>query len=175
MRLIGLAGKAGCGKDTVANYLTSRYDFNQLAFASALKAGICAMFNIDPDELEDREFKESILEPYGKSPRQMMQTLGTEWGRNCVHPELWLLLVEHDLGTYRRMDNVISDVRFENEADMIRKRGGKIWHIQRNFKSDVMSHASEIGIEIHSDDVIISNHGTIAELHDIVNFLIKDE
>jgi len=92
MRLIGLTGPAGSGKDTVARLLCEQHGFVQMAFADPLRAMLKAGLGLTDEELHRRDLKEAPLEWLGKSPRQLLQTLGTEWGRQHVHPHLWLEL-----------------------------------------------------------------------------------
>jgi len=92
MRLIGLTGPAGSGKDTVARLLCEQHGFVQIAFADPLRAMLKAGLGLTDEHFNNREDKEAPLEWLGKSPRQLLQTLGTEWGRRQVHPHLWLEL-----------------------------------------------------------------------------------
>jgi len=175
MRLIGLAGPAGSGKDTIADYLVETYDYDKMSFAAPIKDALCAMFNWDPSKLNDREWKEAVLPDIGKSPRQLMQTLGTEWGRNLVNPHLWLIIAKGEIeyAQHHDFDIVVSDVRFENEAKMIREMGGVIWHIERDPKAAKMAHASEAGVERTLDDVLFLNTGTIEAAYGIADFIIE--
>lgn len=61
-RIIGLAGPAGCGKDTVAQLLVTHMGFSQLAFADPLREEICQAFGVDLSMLTEREAKESPIE-----------------------------------------------------------------------------------------------------------------
>jgi len=63
---------------------------------------------------------------------------------------------------------VIKDVRYENEASFIRRRGGEIWHLLRENAQKVNAHSSELGIEIIDGDVVINNNGTLQQLTDAV-------
>lgn len=173
MKLIGLTGLAGAGKDTAADYLVQHHAWRKVSFAQPLKDGLCAMFGWSPEQLLDREWKESVIPSIGKSPRQLMQTLGTEWGREMVHRDLWLILAEQAIASkleYR--DVVVSDVRFDNEADMIRSMGGRIVHISRKGISGVAAHTSESGVTYCQADVCVANNGDIAGLHAIVRCLL---
>lgn len=168
MRLIGLTGPAGCGKDTVAGHLVAKHGYIKLSFAEPIKDALCAMFGWAPDRLLDREWKETVLPLYGKSPRQLMQTLGTEWGRNLIHPELWMLILQERIVALEQScvfrGAVISDVRFENEASMIREQGGDLWHIKRAVAS-VHEHISEAGVDINPlCDVQLNNSSTVDSL-----------
>jgi hypothetical protein len=172
--IIGLAGKAKSGKDTIANYLKLHYPFQSVAFADPIREGMRAILG-----LEDRHFahpdKEVVIPEFGKSPRQMMQTLGTEWGRNCVNDDLWLILAKKKIDAYHKLgfNVVITDVRFENEADMIRKAGGVIWHIERGVAGTPHGHASEAGVQKGAFDWIISNNGTLASLYGTVDSILE--
>lgn len=165
--LIGMAGKAGSGKDTVGNYLKSVQQFEGVAFADAIRDGMRAMFGFT-DKHFAHPHKEEVLEQYGKSPRQMMQTLGTEWGRQCVNENLWLIVAGEKVKKFHdsNTDVVITDVRFENEAKWVRENGGVIWHVFRPGLGEVAAHTSESGVMFYpTHDVIIDNSGTIHDLH----------
>jgi hypothetical protein len=58
---------------------------------------------------------------------------------------------------------VVSDVRFENEAHLIRRRGGTVIHIGRNDAQAVNPHISEAGVAVRQDDLILRNNGTVDE------------
>lgn len=166
--LIGLAGLARSGKDTAAQHLVNHHGFQAYAFADPLRDGLMHILNLSPCDFEGDQ-KEQPLPWLGQSPRQLMQSLGTEWGRNNVHTELWLLLAAQNLDLLARThDNakgfVVSDIRFENEAEFIRKRGGLVIHVQRHGAQHVNAHASESGIEIRTRDVVITNNGSIDDL-----------
>lgn len=174
MKLIGLTGAAGSGKDTAVDYLVDRYGWRKVSFAQPLKDGLCAMLGWSPEQLNDREWKETPLPSIGKSPRQLMQTIGTEWGRELVHPDLWLILARARITKYLECgcDVVVSDVRFDNEAELIRSMGGTIVHISRAGIAGVTPHASESGVTLLAADMGLLNDGTVAELHDVVRRLV---
>lgn len=173
MKLIGLTGAAGSGKDTAADYLVSQHAWRKVLFAQPLKDGLCAMFGWSPEQLLDREWKETPLPDIGKSPRQLMQTLGTEWGREQVHPELWLLLARTAIENKMQYRNVIvCDVRFDNEADIIRSMGGTVVHISRSGIAGVAPHVSESGITMLPMDIRLTNNGGIAQLHAAIDCLL---
>lgn len=159
--LIGLAGPAGVGKDTAAAHLRAAHSFRQIAFADPIRAMLQAALPLEPKDFEHGR-KEEILPEIGKSPRQLMQSLGTEWGRNLVHPEIWVRLAEDTvLAEHVTLGRslVISDVRMENEAEMIRRHGGVIVHLRRKAAARVAAHSSETGIAVYSSDWTIHNDG----------------
>ncbi|HHK4489846.1 TPA: deoxynucleotide monophosphate kinase, partial [Pseudomonas aeruginosa] len=60
---------------------------------------------------------------------------------------------------------VISDVRFDNEADWIRAKGGVVVHLRRQGAADVAAHSSESGITPGARDLFISNDGSLNDLY----------
>lgn len=163
--LIGLTGRARSGKTTAAEHLARTYLLEQYAFADPLRDGLMAIFNLDPTDFEgDR--KEQPLGWLDCSPRQLMQSMGTEWARNTVHPDVWVKLAEQNLDYMSNalgavLGFVVSDVRFENEADLIRRRGGTVIHILRPNALAVNPHISEAGIAANPADLTLPNYGTV--------------
>lgn len=164
MKLIGLIGRARSGKDTVAGYLARRHKFTQVAFADPVKEMLEAAFGGINFRDGDRE---QPIDWLGKSPRQLMQTLGTEWGRNQVHPELWVMLTEQKVknAVEFNLPLVISDVRYYNEANMILKHGGELWFVSRNTSEQVNPHSSETADWGRWPLKTIENNGSLEELY----------
>lgn len=180
MQLIGIAGKAGSGKTTVAQWLGKEHAAFLAAFAYPIKETLIGMFagltGLSWRHFEDRELKEAPLPVIGVSPRRLAQTLGTEFGRNCVHFDVWVMLMEEYLRAHQVWERpgqtiVLHDLRFENEAQWLRRNGGVIVHVSRGQGSpfNVASHPSEIGLVAEIHDKVIRNDGTIEELHEILN------
>lgn len=184
--LIGLAGLARVGKDTAARHLMVQHGLSVYAFADPIKRALCAMFSF-PRSHFDGDQKEVVIPWIGQSPRRLMQTLGTEWGRELVASDLWTRIcakdVEFDieirdgyavdgLGDDPWRGGVVSDVRFENEADWIREQGGVVVHILRTDARLVAGHKSEAGVRRVLGDIAIVNNGTEAELFDRLDGLM---
>lgn len=131
-----------------------------------LKAG----FGIDLLEEYWMLNKETVIPAIGKSPRELMQTLGTEWGRNLVNEDLWLILARQRL-LAAGPGMTIADVRFDNEAEWVRKLGGRIIHVKRDSAERVKQHASEVGVTEEPGDGIIMNNGTLEDLQQSVKDL----
>jgi len=165
-RLIGIAGKAGSGKDTAGAHLVEHHGFEQYAFANPIRAMLAALGAFPASDLIDRDTKEVVIGWLGKSPRQMAQTLGTEWGRELVHPQLWVLMAQRrwEAAQAAGEDLVITDVRFENEVLWVKAQGGKVIALERSGAAAVSAHASEQFDISAVADVVISNNGTIDEL-----------
>ena len=178
LKLIGLTGPAGCGKDTVAQILCDTQEFRRISLAEPIRRGIVAMFGIPYEYLTDRELKEQPLAQLcGKPPRYAMQTLGTEWGRNQICLDVWLKVAQADIEYHRKLASannlylngmVISDIRFEGEAKWLRDQGGVIWHIRRpnNPCQITTGHQSETAVQPLAHEPFIINDGDIDQLHD---------
>lgn len=164
-RLIGLYSPApGCGKTTVANLLI---EHRRVSFAAPLKGAVSNMLcDLGLPGFYAYEDKEAIIPEIGVSARHMMQTLGTEWGRACIHPDFWVMIARAK--TQRIMNDggsvVVDDMRFPNEVAMIRDLGGELWRIDRPGVTYDGSHESEGRLEDITPDRVIVNDGTIAQL-----------
>jgi hypothetical protein len=165
MRLIGLAGLARSGKDSVANHLVQKHGFHQVAFADPLRDMLEFGLGIDPHYLT--EDKESLIPWLGVSARHLLQTLGTEWGRGCIRTSFWIDVLTHSVQMFGDDTDsiVISDIRFNNEANWVRSRG-QLWHISRPAEDrDIVNpHSSELGIIPLAGEAIITNDGTLDDL-----------
>jgi hypothetical protein len=170
--LIGLVGKAMAGKSVTASYLEKCHEFREVAFADPMRAGLKAMLM-----LEDRDFapdsKETPIEWIGQSPRQLLQSLGTEWGRNLVNRRLWVLAMAHKLLPLLRSghDVVISDVRFMDEAELVHRLGGQLWRIVRPGAETTshVDHTSEQEQARLVADVTLINNGTEEQLYEAID------
>jgi len=176
-RLIGLYSHApGSGKSTVANMT---WDFKKISFASPMRefcANLLSALGHDGVVLlRDRDKKEEKIAEIGVSPRQMMQTLGTEWGRSCIHPELWIMVAAGAVEQQRKLgrDVVIDDVRFPNEAEMIRRLGGELWLVDRPGVVYEGEHASEGALADVLPDVVVHNSGSLEHLREVVAALLE--
>jgi hypothetical protein len=180
--LIGIHGLLGSGKDTVASMIVNLFcpvKYKQYAFAWPIKEACKIIFDFTDRDMADRILKERIHPFWGISPRKAMQTLGTEFGRDMIRKDIWILRAESEIqkNAFKLIGTVISDVRFENEADIIRNRNGVIIHVIRNTETDlekeVTSHGSEQGILVHENDIILNNNGTFQDLQKNVKELFK--
>jgi len=152
MNLIGIAGRARTGKDTLAAHLVAAYGFTRYAFADPLKAMLSHIPGWDERYLNG-DLKDVVDPFYGVSPRRAMQTLGTEWGRSLA-PDWWVMVADRSIPEGQK--TVISDVRFDDEAQYVRERGLLI-HLVRPDAPGVAGHVSEAGVEVSVDDIVIGN------------------
>lgn len=167
LKLIGIAGKAGSGKTTVAQFLAQSYKNVYIEnFADPLKDACVAAFHIDRAYFDDPSVKNLRNEYWLRSPREIAQYVGTELFRTFsanllgaeVADNFWIRSLEGRLtgvldapvgeGYYQEDDTVIiGDVRFQNEYDWIVAHGGSVINITRPGLSEVglSNHASEAG------------------------------
>lgn len=161
IQIVAFAGPAGSGKDTAGRILIEERGFTKLSFAAGLKAALAAMGFPEPATADE---KEAIIPLVGASWRTMAQTLGTEWGRRMIHADLWVLIAEQHIrengGKF-----VITDLRFENEASMVRRLNGVIAFIEgraHEMSATTAGHASEAGIQRGAHDIVIDNAPVMA-------------
>lgn len=167
--IIGLTGYAGSGKSTIARNM---FAFSPKKFARPLKAMMRALLleqGVDDDTIRrmiEGDLKERPS-PFlnMQTPRHAMQTLGTDWGRALICENLWADAALRDL--HPAISYVFDDVRFDNEADAIRKAGGKIVRLHRSGVERTSDHPSE---DLPWADIEVANdHDPI----EVVNQIIK--
>lgn len=179
--LIGLCGLPGTGKDEIATYLAKSHGFRLGKMAAGLKLMLHAFLKhggLEESEIwrmlegELKEVSHPLL--CGKTPRWAMQSLGTEWGRDCIGADIWGNL--WDTYTKAALDNgvsvVCSDIRFPNEQERIRRMGGFMVKVEREGRGS-SAHASD-NMDWLMADYTIRNTGTIAELRAKVDHLLKE-
>ena len=179
--LIGLCGYAGVGKDTAAQVLLEELRFQRIAFADPIKGALLALDPLVPgtgpgEFLRLSEFAEgrdwSEIKEYPEV-RRLMQIMGTEVGRNLFDPEIWVRLAERKLeSTLSVGDVVITDVRFPNEARLIRGYGGVLVRIDRPGFGPVNEHVSDRASERWAYDYRIENDSNVSALHDKISDLV---
>ena len=178
-RLIGLAGRAGSGKSTIARLLCEQHAFVEIALADPIKRALAAMLDLPRAYLDDPATKETpIAWLRNTTPRRLIQTLGTGWGRQIIADDLWLILAQRRIGRLTAQAErqhiagiVISDLRFANEADLVRALGGTVWHIVRPAPP-VEAHSSEAGITAQPGDRTCDNTGDIDQLETTLDHLL---
>ena len=169
--LIGLHGKAGSGKDALGRLLRSQLDKSlRMAFADPVKSAAAVIFDVKHDVAHSPEFKEWYSSYWGLTGRQMLQLLGTEAIRGTFGQDFWVKRWRLEAESFLNAGYpvIVTDVRFENEADAIREMGGTIVHVIRpNWQAldgSEGAHASEAGIQLQLWDYTVSNDGTLEDL-----------
>jgi hypothetical protein len=217
--IIGISGKKRSGKDHIGKYIQQWNDtFINKKFADKVKDIVCLLLGCTRLQLEDEEWRTTPLNEdwwvytdgismtpyYGgntrmldgyntivqkTTPRLLMQLIGTECGRQIIHPNIWVnatmasfvkeyrgLPSEYkpglNMGTYPNW--VITDVRFTNEVDAIVKRGGHIIRVERPGIEYNDTHESETALDNVKFRNTIINDGTLEDLDNkICSLLLK--
>lgn len=170
--LIAFTGLAGAGKTTAAMHLVKHRGFHRVRFAGPLKAMMAAL-GLDQTEIDGdrKELPCDLL--CGKTPRQAMQWLGTEFGRNLIGPDLWIRAWQAAVAAQPAgVPVVVDDCRFPNEADAIRVLGGTLVRIERPGAGTASVHESEQHVLPY--DRILQNTTTEWNLRASVDVLIRD-
>jgi hypothetical protein len=197
MKVIGLTGPARSGKDTVARMIAEELpaiNVRREGFADKLKVSAARALGHDGTPAQciawcdglkvDGDVDSWVGGPdrshYNLCGRQFLQRYGTEAHREVFGEDFWLDAVL-PMDGYRASEAlrpcptrddcdvlVISDVRFENEAQRVRDYGGEIWKVYRPDVLPVTSHASEAGLPPDLIDVLIPNVGTLDYLREYV-------
>lgn len=115
--IIGLTGGKGCGKSTVATIL-KKSGYSEYSFANPIKEALSTITELPYDVFDSQETKEKPIDwLFNVTPRKLMTTLGTDWARNMINQDFWLVIAKKKLGG--RDNFVISDVRYDNERDLV--------------------------------------------------------
>lgn len=154
MRIIALGGYKGTGKTTLAKTLVHIHGFVRMSFADPIYDMILAGFGID-GRVMTTDQKEATIEWLGVSLRYLMQTLGTEWGRNTICQDIWIRIMQRKLDVAKKSgyNVVIDDARFPNEVEMVQAEGGIVFETRRYSRpvepptpENTDLHSSEKGI-----------------------------
>jgi hypothetical protein len=148
-----------------------QHGYTGLAFADPIRAMLRELFTsagIPLTYMTERHLKEQPIPQLGVSYRQLAQTLGTEWGR-ALGADIWVRIAAANMdevlaATFGPVQFVISDVRFPNEENLIRQRGGQVWHVVRPGVAPVRPHESEAHAQAIPADYTILNDGTLQDL-----------
>lgn len=154
-KIIALVGRANTGKSTVAKHLT-KYGYQELSFASALKDYVSYKYGFDRDLIEgateeSRQWRETHIHESGLTPRQILQKVGID--KREKDPDYWIkkLNIEDD------SKYVISDCRFENEITFVKSHKNSItMKLVRN------NNPVKFEIENNIDD-LVCDHEIIAD------------
>jgi hypothetical protein len=168
-KLIALTGTAFSGKSTIAKELT-RYGYTRKKMSQTLKNMLLQIPGVT-EEMTEGSLKEVPQEVLGgKTPRYAMQSLGTEWGRDTIFRRIWLESWKRSIEGISKV--VVEDLRFPNEAELIRELGGEIWRVTR-LTSSIGDHKSEVEMRQINPDVVIKNDGDLNSLHHMLTEIVS--
>lgn len=211
-KIIAICGFIGSGKDTIADYLVNIHGFRRESFANSLKDSVAAVFGWDREMLEgrskqSRDWRETVDEFWSKrlnipklTPRWVLQYWGTEVVRRGFHDEMWVASLENRLQKSTD-DVVITDCRFPNEIQAVKKIGGKVirvvrgpepawyedavsankgekhynWALARNRLQRKKIHASEYSWVGSKFDATLDNNKTLDALYIQIEQLINNQ
>lgn len=179
--VIGLVGFPGSGKDTLAEQLVSRGDWKRVAFADALKDAflLARPWRTVDGEVVPVSTREE-LEDWKRGSdeaRRALQDYGMFF-RN-INPYIWVFAAGDTISGYLKdgFNVIVTDIRFENEANQIREVDGQIVHLQREGHGAVNDHVSESNTAelIKRADWTLTNSGDGSDLADRLLAWLKPE
>lgn len=182
--IIGINGYARAGKDEAAKALVAE-GFERIAFADVLRD---MAYAINPyveyesgDDIEPGRYRrlQDVVDVFGwenakahyPDIRRLLQRLGTEAGRDILGENIW---VDTAFARAASDDIVVTDVRFPNEGDAIKARGGVVVNITRPGVGPVNGHVSDNAMEDYRFDEYIRNDGAVEDLHAMILEVVKD-
>ena len=188
--IIGLSGYAKSGKDTVAEIIreiqSEKWEIKK--FSGKLKQIASILLGMPEHLFENQDFKSEMLgeewwKNYGDfyhqtTVRDFLQLLGTDAIRNGLHSNAWVNALMADykpakMDQYNPSNWIVTDVRFPNEAEAIKDRGGIIIRIDRPGVEPVNAHPSEIALDNWDFDYKIANVSDLVSLKQSVEVLLN--
>lgn len=184
MQIVGLSGYARSGKDEAAKVLVEEFGFVRVAFADKLRE---VLYALNPTVLHDintrrKDFEkpykylQDVIDEYGwdgyketvwgPEIRRLLQRLGTEAGRQTLWDSIWVDATFAGLAEDAKV--VVTDCRFENEAQAVKERGGQMWRVNRTGVGPANNHPSETSLDDWNFDWIIKNDTTLEEYHETI-------
>lgn len=163
---LGISGKKGTGKSTVADYLVSLYGLDVFAFAHQLKVDLMNMGV--PTEVLNKK-------PWPPWLRALAQLYGVS--KRDADPMYWVDRCLDDIEDLDPDGVVIDDVRFLNEAEELRRNGYTLIRLELEDAQHEDTHISEIDLDNYDgwDYVISARLGDVDTLYDRVDEIMERE
>jgi hypothetical protein len=163
---IGLIGYSQSGKDTIASILVEKYGYTRVAFADKIREFLydlnpmvaCSPTGYLQDLVNLVGWDKAKQEP---QVRRLLQDLGVSARKN-VDENVWVTLALGNIDVNQRV--VVTDVRFENEAMMIKLMGGQLWRVKRVGVGPINDHVSESEMDGYKVNQIFVNNGSVEDL-----------
>lgn len=170
--ILGLTGQPFNGKDTAASYLATVHGFHRIAFADPIRAGLQAMLGLTDYDFSPERKEAPISWLGGKSPTDLMESLGTAWGQDQAYPTIWVDRAFREIHERQesQQDFVLTDVRFAHEAKRLIKAGGKLLRVvrpgaPRSNRNEYRSFQEQLRLVADADVVAES----VEELHEVLD------
>jgi hypothetical protein len=162
VQVVGMSGQARSGKDYLAGQVLQPLGFLPTALANHFKITAISkgLEGLPADAVDIRQLWETDKD---ELHRQALQLEGTERGRDVHGPDIWCRHLEawmyyYHLKGYRRF--VVTDVRFINEVEWIKRLGGKVYRVigRGGLDGSLLAHRSERDLDQYPGfDRIIDN------------------
>lgn len=175
MSIIALAGKRGAGKDSVAEIIMNAQPgkWRVVKFAEKLKTITSMLTGYPIEDMYSQSGKGIFLQDYGMTIGEFQQKLGTEAVRDNLHTNAWVLSAFADVAEGENI--LITDCRFPNEMEEVRKRGGLVVRVEgdplkkRGDGTRDDNHPSETALDDADFNITINNNGSLERLKVKVN------
>ncbi len=168
MIIIGISGKKGSGKDTVADIILQELrkgDSAKLSFAQKCYEEVALMLKaVEP---KFRLQSTDVLVEYIRANKDNFRLVLQGWGTN-VRRELWgeQYWIDQWVKEACKMPAeilLVPDVRFKNEYDIIKSMGGYMWRVER-LPTYLDAHPSETDLDEAKFDFTLKNSGDLSYL-----------
>lgn len=171
MRLIGLGGYAGAGKDETAKVLVEQHGFTRVAFADLMREFIYRQNPIITFSVGEPIYLQHIVDLYGwdwakrtyPEVRRLLQATGNEAAKPIFGKSCWVDLA-FEVARAAGGPVVFTDARFDVECYKILNCGGEIWDVVRPGVGPVNAHASDAGEWKKHATRTVWNIGTLSDL-----------
>lgn len=180
VRLVGISGRKGAGKDTVAKYLSDKHpNAIRVAFADELKILAMRYFGLSWSDVNGTQEQKAAQCPSckpGVSVRNVLQTIGQSW--RDLSPDIWVRNMARTVEAIRSVSAddtliIIPDVRYPDEVRAIQQWGGLVIRLNRIPFPD--SHESETALDGFDgfDALIFNDRQTLTETLEIADFIAR--
>lgn len=166
--LIGFTGYAGSGKDTAARVLIAR-GWKRIAIADPIREMTLKVYPHLQPTVQAIGWDKAEQIP---DVREALQCVGVA-AREAISEDVWLDIVNRKWADTRH-PVVVTDVRFDNEAEWVRWHGFVV-SVRRPGVGPVNGHASEQGVSPELVDYVIENDGNLGQLHESVLTIAERE
>lgn len=157
--VVAFAGPAGVGKSTAARYLTQEPRLGRvkvLSFATPMKQMVATILPLGMNAFTQENKNNPEHGLCGKSPRRLLETLGTEWGKELIGRDIWLDIVANQILARDADTYAIDDLRTDAEARYIKEKfGGIVIELERDGIQYACNHVTAMPISGHLVDRLV--------------------